>query len=558
MRRQPFSILTISIAFTSLASAGASAVQSVAVAGTKFPVNLATQAGQPYDAQTIERDVRQLWSTGRFDDIRVEAAEGTEGAALVFRVREAQQKRLRDVHIEPHSFGLHPKIAAGTMIDPLHAHDIALEAKKRLNAEGYINARIDDTLVIVSPEKVDLRLTVHAGDTFDLKEVSFRGHPGLDVRELRGALHATRIRRVLPPVPGVWGGWRLFPAYNPEAVDSDLARLRSLYFSKGYFDANVLLDDTELHRSAAKLSIFVEAGPRYEANVEALCSCLLATRRATQREGVLDFSAALDVRRLPEQPNATLAASVEAGHSYRVGRIDFNGNHRYSDSTVRRNLLLDESQPLDRQLLLKSIARLNRTAWFEPLDAKSVAIHPNDTTGLADVTLHLAERQRRAWSISGPVGPMSISGPFQASLSSRLPPWGQGLLELSTYTASLSLIAFPHALVPILALSSKRQVLPVLSLSRPFAPGEGWRSGFTVAPQIGWQRSALGYAITQMQQRLLPTLAGNRGLDEELPVTVHRPQGEMVLNCAPHKPRFEGLRMGAVLMVRLLGTLSAI
>src|SRR6266704_3056692 len=71
-----------------LALAGAPVVKSVAVAGTIYPVTLATQAGHPYDAIVIEKDVRKLWSTGRFDDIRVESKEEADGTALVFRVRE--------------------------------------------------------------------------------------------------------------------------------------------------------------------------------------------------------------------------------------------------------------------------------------------------------------------------------------------------------------------------------------------------------------------------------------------------------------------------------------
>ena len=61
----------------------------------------------------------------------------------MFRVREARQLQLREIHIEPNSFGLHPKIAAGTPINALRAHEIAMEAQKRLNAEGYLHAKVD-------------------------------------------------------------------------------------------------------------------------------------------------------------------------------------------------------------------------------------------------------------------------------------------------------------------------------------------------------------------------------------------------------------------------------
>ena len=535
----------IAISLALPAFADAPKVNSVAIVGTRFPVKLATQAGHPFDARVVESDVHKLWATGRFDDIQVESADDADGSTLVFRVHETPQLRLHEIHIEPNSFGLHPKIAANALMNPPKAHEIALEAQKRLNAEGYLHARVDAILLPVSPDKVDLHLAVHAGQPVDLKSVEFQGDLGLRPRELRSALRAARIRRALPPIPGIWAGWRLFPAYYGPALDGDLARLRSLYLSRGYLDASVRLGDVEVNGRDAKLNVLVQSGPRYpNSGTVNLCPCLMAARRDAERRGILDFSATLD---------ATLTAHVVEGLPYHVGRIEFTGNHHFSDSAIRRNMLLDEGAPLDRMLLRKSIARINRTGWFDPIGESAIALQTDPATGLADATLGLTERQHRAWSISGPVGPLSIAGPLQASLSSRLPAWGSGLLGLSTYTASFSLVAFAHPLLPFLAIASKSPILPVLAVQRPFTPGEGWMSGFVIAPQLGWQRTALGYATTQIQHRLLPRLAGDGVLDEELQATVPRPQGEMVLICDPPKPRLANIRRAAALALRLLG-----
>ena len=131
------------------------------------------------------------------------------------------------------------------------------------------------------------------------------------------------------------------------------------------------------------------------------------------------------------------------------------------------------------------------------------------------------------------------------------------MFEFSTYTASISLVAFAHPILPLLSVASQSPILPILALQRPFTPGEGWRSGFILAPQLGWQRELLGYATTQIEQRLLFRLAGDRALGEELPVTVARPQGEIVLSCTPPKPRFSNLRLGSAMGLHLLGVLSS-
>jgi outer membrane protein assembly factor BamA len=46
-------------------------IESVSIHGTRLPVKFETQVGQAYDIHIIDRDVRSLWNTGRFDDIVV-------------------------------------------------------------------------------------------------------------------------------------------------------------------------------------------------------------------------------------------------------------------------------------------------------------------------------------------------------------------------------------------------------------------------------------------------------------------------------------------------------
>jgi hypothetical protein len=107
-------------------------------------------------------------------------------------------------------------------------------------------------------------------------------------------------------------------------------------------------------------------------------------------------------------------------------------------------------------------------------------------------------------------------------------------------------------LLPVLSIASKSRWLPVLALERPFTPGEGWRSGFVLAPQIGWQAATLSYATSQLQHRLLPALRGDRALEPELAVAVERPRGETTLFCEPPKPRFSTLRMTAAMVIQFL------
>jgi hypothetical protein len=526
------------------------AIQSVSVEGTAQKVALQTQVGQLFNMRTIDNDVRRLWETGRFDDVRVETKE----SSVVFHVVENPRILLHEIRMEPHTFGLQVKIPEGTPLTKLRAHEIALDVQRQLNTKGYSGALVDYELAPFSESEVDLRLNIHPGESLRVKEVEFDGTPGLDLKEVRGSLRALRARRIF--------AWRLLATYTLEAVDSDLARLRSLYLSKGYFDARVRLDDAEVSGRDARIRILVEAGPLYRVRLGAtpnLCSCLFAARREAERQGILDFTARLNVQPLAgEEPVADLNLDVDRGRPYRVRRIEFRGNHHFKDSTLRANFKLDEGDLLDQRLLRESLDRLNRTSQFEPIGIDNVEVNTDEKAGAADLIVRVTERKRGAWGLSGPVGPASFAGPLEASIGTRLPPWGRGLLELSTYTVSLSMIAFAHPILPALAIASKHPLIPILALRRPFLPASGWLSGFSVAPQLGWRASALGYTVTQIQQRTLPLLAGDRGLIPQLTVTVEGPGGESAILCDPPAPRAMWLRRPATLAVQFLGALVAL
>src|ERR1700687_1236409 len=82
--------------FSTLVSAESAppVVKSVTLRGTLLKVNLTTQVGQPFNADAIDKDVHQLWSTGRFGDIRVETGQQPDGTDVIFNVVEAPRPEL--------------------------------------------------------------------------------------------------------------------------------------------------------------------------------------------------------------------------------------------------------------------------------------------------------------------------------------------------------------------------------------------------------------------------------------------------------------------------------
>ncbi len=72
-------------------------IQALQIRGSGRPVEIETHAGQTLDRARIARDVRRLWATGWFEDIRVETSETPEGIQVVFTLVEKPRLYLRRV-----------------------------------------------------------------------------------------------------------------------------------------------------------------------------------------------------------------------------------------------------------------------------------------------------------------------------------------------------------------------------------------------------------------------------------------------------------------------------
>ena len=98
-----------------------------------------------------------------------------------------------------------------------------------------------------------------AAHTPRVREVRFAGDPAFEPDALKKVLQELESRRVIPGIR------TRRPLYDTRAVEADLARLRSFYFSQGYFDARVGVGSVTIDGGDAILTLDVQSGPKYVA-----------------------------------------------------------------------------------------------------------------------------------------------------------------------------------------------------------------------------------------------------------------------------------------------------
>ena len=266
--------------------------------------------------------------------------------------------------------------------------------------------------------------------------------------------------------------------------------------------------------------------------MDALCACLLDARRSAEAQGRLDFTAEVELAGTGGPVDVT--ARIWMGLAYAVGRINFAGHTGINDSTLRRAMTIYERDLLDVGQLRRSLARINDIGVFEPLTLADISVVRRDDGVTADLTIPLRERKRRWWSVSGPVLPGI--GSLRASLSSRLPPWGRGIFEATTYFVSLNVAGFAK---------------PFLALERPVIPGQELLSGFAVSPALSPRAMLMHYGRTHLAHGISAMLDGEVHDPLAVPVTSAGPLEAEPLVCVPPKPRLWWLRRGAAAAVNV-------
>ena len=280
--------------------------------------------------------------------------------------------------------------------------------------------------------------------------------------------------------------------------------------------------------------------------LDALCGSLLGARDLAESQGRLDFGVVVDTA----DPSglSELTAHVRMGSAYTVGRVTFAGHRGISESTLRRAMTLRERELFDVGKLRRSLARLNDTGLIHPLTLADVAIVQRVDGVTADITIPLRERKRRWWSLAGPLIP-GLGGPLQASIASRLPPWGRGLFEASTYYVTFNAIGVAKPLLRLLPFASKAGQLPLMTLERPYLPGQPLLSGFALSPSLSPRAMAMRYGRTHLARGMHAVLNGAQRDALTLPVTTAGPAAGNVLVCSPPKPRLSWLRRGGALAI---------
>lgn len=431
-----------------------------------------TRPGDTYDPVALERDLRELLSLNFFDKAatRVLTTDGVRGGVnVIFEVREwpiIRDLQFLGAKAVPESDILkafreqRAGISKEEIYDPVKARTATRILRELLASRGYPNAKVTIGEEKISATSIALTFNVEQGNRSRIIDIDFEGNENFSDGELRGAMLYVRETGLISRFKGE-------DILDLRKLEADLQRnVRSYMWSKGYFQARI--GDPEVVGLGAKRTSFiplislplplissiddtlkivipVTEGKVYrvgdlkvEGNSIFSEQLILAyiglkkgeiangkriqeavyeeLKKEYGSQGFLQYNAEFDpqFKDNPDNPKegiVDISITIEEGKQFTLRRLEFTGNTFTRDRVMRREFLINEGDIYNQRGLDISVARLNQTQYFDPIDKdQDIETRTDEEQGDVDLIVKIKEKGRQQISFNG--GVSGIGGTF--------------------------------------------------------------------------------------------------------------------------------------------------
>jgi outer membrane protein insertion porin family len=370
------------------------------------------QAGDPFNADKIDRSLKTLYATGLFRDVNLKR----DGSVLVVTVAE-------NPIINRIAFEGNHKVSDDVLRPLLDERPRAVytpqlaqsDRQKILDAyakKGRFGATVEPKIIHLEQNRVDVVFEITDGSATLVSRISVVGNH---------AFSETRLREIINTRQQAF--YRILSSsdtYDPERVNFDKELLRRFYLKNGYADFEVKDATAELapDRSSFFLTFTISEGEQYKVGTVSVDSKLrnlkgeselplvqlspgdtydgdaverssTAIQDDAQAKGYTFVQVRPRIARNKEKHTVDLVFDVTEGPRVYVERIDIDGNTRTEDKVIRRELQLAEGDAFNATEIRRSRQRLQDLGYFNTVNITS---QPGSTADKAIVTTTVDEK----------------------------------------------------------------------------------------------------------------------------------------------------------------------
>jgi len=350
-----------------------------------------SKVGQPLNRKTISQDVRRLFKSGDFSDVRVEGTRIDAGVHLIYQVKEypliAKLSFNGNEEVKTKDLKLRMKLKPGLVFSPDYINADRSTIRKGYLKKGYYQVQIDFVSTPLADGRVDVDINIHEGDVTRIQRIGFIGNHAFSASELSDAIASRKTDLA------TWFNDR--DVFDQKRFGADSQMLLEHYQNNGYLD--VRLESSRLALSEDKqhfdLTLALTEGPQYRIesvalkgdvvpdeetllklvelekgdiySLQKLRDTVLALTERVGDEGFAFATVTPLFQRNVLDNTVGVELDIEKGREVYIERIEIAGNEKTEDNVVRRRVKQSEAARYSASQINRSKEELTRSPLYE-------------------------------------------------------------------------------------------------------------------------------------------------------------------------------------------------
>lgn len=346
-----------------------------------------SQKGGALVQESVNEDIKRLYATGFFQDIKMEVEELSEGYKLIVNVVE--KPVVKQIILEGFTkfnedkLRKELKFIEGQILDQRAVKQGAEAVKKLYRDKGFKFVDVESEVDVNRETKeATVYIRVEEGAKYRIKSVTFEGANAFKHKKLRKFMKTKKkglFRRGI---------------FKQDEFAEDLERLQLFYQQEGYLDVKIspeysydqknnwifikILVDEGKHYVTGNLRIEgnrlfpeseiwqrLEMLPGNTYSQYYLAKELERVREYYEERGYMDARVLPDVKLNRESGKVDIVYQIQEGDLYFVEKVIVRGNTKTRDMVIRRELRIRPGERFDGEKLKKSKQRLENLGFFE-------------------------------------------------------------------------------------------------------------------------------------------------------------------------------------------------
>ena len=376
------------------------------------------RAGQVYNDNIINEDVKNLYATGFFETVEAEKKDSSEGVVILFKVNE--KPLLKKITIEGMRFIRKVKIVEaidikeGSFVDEFKVKEAVRKIKDLYDIKGFSQAEVNYEIIPIADEnEVTVKLSVNEKGILKVRKVGVVGNNTISARKI---IRLMKTKKAWLFNRGV---------FKDKVLEDDLRRITDFYKLEGFSDVSVKIDVERLSKGI-HLVVNVEEGQRYyvgKITIEGvkevsedvanlamkLAEGSIYSEQAVYLDSSLIREAYVDKGYIFSQVEPLslfnqdtgkidIAYKIRENNTAYIEDINIKGNVKTKDKVIRRELRVYPGEKFDGKRIRKSKERLDNLGFFEEI---RFGTEPGSKPDKVDLVVDLKEAKTGYFSFGG-------------------------------------------------------------------------------------------------------------------------------------------------------------